>query len=66
MMDMVDTGGDGKIGVEEFKQFLSKSAETVKRKVSNVHRNHGVSDLWSSINHIAIVVRTNKTRSALL
>jgi len=56
MMDMADTGGDGKIGLEEFKKFLSETAKTVQRKVHKVDRNIGVSDMWSSVNHMAIVV----------
>merc|ERR1712025_475455 len=52
MLDMVDTDGDGKVSINEFKKFLASKA----RKVSQIGRHVGVSDLWNSVNHIAIVV----------
>jgi len=56
MLDMVDTDGDGKVSINEFKKFLASKAKNVARKVSQIGRHVGVSDLWNSVNHIAIVV----------
>jgi len=54
MLHLVDTDGDGKINFEEFKKFAEKNA--VQRKIEKAVVNPGVSDLWSSVNHVAIVV----------
>merc|ERR1712106_484975 len=35
---------------------MAETAKTVQRKVHKVDRNIGVSDMWSSVNHMAIVV----------
>lgn len=56
MMRVADADGDGKINFKEFTDFMKKLRTCPTRKLSQTVVNPGVSDLWSAVNHIALVV----------
>jgi len=58
MVHLVDTDGDGKISYQEFKKFAAKRKHSSlqTRQLDKMVVKTGVSDLWSSVNHVAIVV----------
>jgi len=57
MMRVADTDGDGKINFQEFSALMQKIGQSGGGgTISQVHRSTGVSECWSAVNHIAIVV----------